>query len=259
MHKIISIVTTLTTVLLVVTTMLTLPDIAGAQTKSKLMLAVTEYQPKQNLDFFFINSTHPLFFAEDEGETPVFLSIITPEQEATYRNAGYNPLIIDQSAGEIRQYHLLSMHRHKFENVGAQLTDPLYKDLGIEMIHQLSKYYTLFKLREGLTWGEIDFPKNRTLQEKQTDANVNSAHNHSLDDLHGAKRLTRELFPPADRTSTAVQKAAEGKKNPTPVPQTTVADAEFSVAWLIQLILFLVILSVVIAFIRRTNAIPEQQ
>jgi hypothetical protein len=180
----------------------------------------------QNLDFFFLNSAHPLSYIEEPGETPVFVSIITDKQKEAYIKAGYKPVIIDENAGDVDQYYLLSGHRHKAPNAAEQIQNPEYEAQGIVLASKLSTYYTLLKLTKGKKYQDLTIP--------------------ALNDLY-AKQFHWNLVPNADRTSTQVQQAFPFS----PVPRAHISadsnEPAIDSEWMLSLF-FLIVISVFLYF-----------
>lgn len=154
----------------------------SAQTQQKLMVAVTPYKPFQNLDFFFLNSVAPLYYIE--SEKPVFVAMINPEQKKAYERAGYQPKIVDEEAGALTQYYIMSTHHHKTPNIAKDLQKPEYKKQGLELAYELETYTTLLKVSKDTSFSQLGI---------------------ALLEPFNARQLHWNLVPPTGRTSKEVQ------------------------------------------------------
>jgi hypothetical protein len=200
-----------------------------AQTQQKLMVAVTPYQPMQNLDFFFLNSVYPLQYIE--GENPVFVSIITPEQKTEYEKAGYKPRIIDENAGDVNQYYIMSTYHHNTPNFADQLQNPEYKQQGLELAYQLSTYMILLKVSDQTSFSQLAIPILKQFN---------------------ARRLKWNLVPPTGRTSVAVQQAFPFSPSPVPYLHTShkaawIADP----AWVLSFVFLIAIVILLSCSLKR--------
>lgn len=153
-----------------------------AQTQQKLLLVVTPYKPMQNLDFFFLNSIHPLKYIEvsEGGDIPVFVSIVTLEQKEAYEKAGYKPIIVDENPGALRQYYVMTTKKHKTPNVAEQLQNLELKQQGLELAYQLTRYNTLLKLSPGTSFSQLTIPAVQHFN---------------------ARQIRSDMVPPTGRTS----------------------------------------------------------
>lgn len=173
-------------ILLVLGVVICSAQVATAQENDRLLMVVTEYQAKQNLDFFFLNSTYPLKFIEPSypEDNAVFLSVVTPEQKVAYEKAGYNPVVIDENVGSINDYYISQSLTHRIENLAVSVQKPEYKANGLEMAYQLTKYTALFKVAPDTTFSKLNIPELEYVN---------------------AKAFSWNLVPPPNRTSAEVQ------------------------------------------------------
>lgn len=122
----------LTTISILILFFLNMP--VFAQTNN-LLLAVTPYKTREDLDFLFSQSTQVLEYLEGEDvESPIFLSVINEPQKVMYINKGFIPRIIDNNT-DIPRYVLLY---HPRENQSQKL-------LELGEVFPISKHYTLLK------------------------------------------------------------------------------------------------------------------
>jgi hypothetical protein len=158
------------------------PVATHAQTQQQLLFAVTPYDPSQSLDFFFTHSVHKLAYYEQQNKnypikTPVFLSIITQDQKQEYIHAGYKPIIVDENAGDIKQYYVVY---NRQANQSSLLADPVFKQQGLELVYPITEYSTLIKLVPAVAYHNLNIPGLHKFQ---------------------ARRFLRDLVPPTDKTS----------------------------------------------------------
>jgi hypothetical protein len=154
--------------------------IAFAQTKQRL-LVMTPYQASQNLDFFFLHSIHPLAFFELPKQSPVFLSIITPQQKAEYEQAGYKPKVIDNHAVDKSRY-LIVFKEHQVRTPVTVKMTPKLRTHGVELVYQLTETRVLMRIAKGTSFGQID----------SADEQFEGLRAHGF---------AWDMIPPVDRTS----------------------------------------------------------
>lgn len=203
------------------------PDLSNAQYQ-RLLFAVTQYQPGQNLDFFFAHSVHPITYYEEGNtntpmKTAVFLSIITPEQKEEYIKAGYRPVIVDEDAGDLRQYYVLYSRE---PNQSFRLEDPELEDDGLEMYYPVTDYITLIKLDPDSDYSDLDIRGGSRFH---------------------ARRFFMNLIPPTDRTTSA---AYQSFLTPTPMLRFNIMQkAQRQQPSNKEFILALIVLSGVLGFV----------
>lgn len=150
------------------------PQFSYSQTPQKLLFAVTPYQTRDDIDFFIAHSTHPLdYFEGGDVPSPIFLSIITSQQQNEYISAGYKPNIIDSEAGEITDYYIIT------------IDDPANKDLlkVFDLVYPISNTSVLIKVHKGKKFRDY--------------------HEAGIVELE-AKRYTRDLAPPPFRIKATI-------------------------------------------------------
>jgi len=114
------------------------PKLSFAQ-DSSLMLVVTEYETRDDIDFLFENSTRVLEYLEGvDVDRPLFLSLISPEQKEIYIKNGFNPEIIDENA-DIERFVLLYNPRPDQSEKLKPYGEPII----------ISSHYTLLKMTVG--------------------------------------------------------------------------------------------------------------
>jgi len=148
-----------------------------AQSKTGLLAAIIPYAHSQNLDFFFINSVHPLVYFESKKGVSEFFSIITPEQKNAYIKAGYKPRIIDSNAGDIDQYYVLHNRKPYNPNLLKRQVQP---EAGLDMIYHVDEYNTLIKVSGDKTLEQLNLGSKNNVY---------------------ARRLRHDLTPPYNRTT----------------------------------------------------------
>lgn len=158
-------------------------------------LVVTPIERGQNLSFFFDNSEIPVEFFETEDAPPVFISIVTPSQIDMYKKAGYDPVVVDEKAGDIDQYYLLYGKRKHTDNLYQLLQDDL-QGKGLELAYPVTKYTVLVKVADGLDFKQLNIP-----------------------DLQRGKprQLIGAITPPPTRTQKATAVAVQTSKGPNAV------------------------------------------
>ena len=139
------------------------PSVSAVSGNEKLLIA-TPFERGQNLEFFFDNNGTPLEFFEVPDETPIFLSIVTPDQLETYKEKGYKPIIIDQQAGSISQYYIIYGSRFKNNDHYALLQNEVQKNQGLEFAYPVITYTTLVKVAPGRTLAQLNINLKRTHQ-----------------------------------------------------------------------------------------------
>lgn len=142
----------------------------------QLLFAVTPYHTREDIDILFAQSVHPLEYLEGKQfKTPLFLSIITPQQKKELIKARFTPTIIDDNAGEITQYYLLEHGRQD----GYQLK-------GFDVAYQISDYHTIIKL-----------PRDKIFDDVQTGVLTSYAPRQFTDDLVQPPMRTKNHLTPA--------------------------------------------------------------
>jgi len=117
------------------------PNMLFAQS-SNLMLAVTEYESRDDIDFLFENSTQVLEYLEGvDVDRPLFLSLITSNQKELYIKKGFDPEILDENT-DISRYVLLYNPRPDQASTLTPYGEPFV----------ISSHYTLLKLVPGQTF-----------------------------------------------------------------------------------------------------------
>ncbi len=136
---------------LIIITIITLlsvlvPASIQAQGAQKNLFIATEYQNRQELDFLFVTSVHPVDTIQSPSlKTPFFISIVTPQQKAAIEKAGYTPKVIDDDAGELTRYYL-------FE---SELGGAFPSNTGFEIVYPFTDVITLVKLPQGADMEEL--------------------------------------------------------------------------------------------------------
>lgn len=145
-------------------------SLTNAQDDQHLYFAVTTYNTREDIDFLINHSIHPVDYLEGgDIKVPVFLSIITPQQKSEYITAGYKPVIIDNNAGSINQYYMVTADDPNTRNL-LKVFDVVYPISDTNILIKLPKGKNIFDYRKGdlltieakMYYHDLVPPQNRT-------------------------------------------------------------------------------------------------
>lgn len=128
----------LTIILSVIVSSFLLSFEAFAQT-TNLLLAVTPYKTRADLDILFSQNTQVLEYLEGEDvEEPLFISLINESQKLMLLNKGFNPKIYDTNTDIARYTLLYHPKENQFQNLST-----------LGEVFVLSNHYALLKSFSG--------------------------------------------------------------------------------------------------------------